>query len=177
MRIKKSSEGKDLDGVSPVIATILLVAITVVLAATLYYMVIGFGGDTSSNIPPVGDFVMDTTPNGMKFTFTQFSRDTVWGDISIILSDGTNLTTYNNITTQAMATGDPVVVQFGSLALGSLTVFLNITDMVGNGYVNGGDYFTLTTSGGTFSNIVTYEVTIIHNPSDSRIVTDTFQGS
>jgi flagellin-like protein len=177
MRIEKLSVGRNMDGVSPVIATILLVAITVVLAATLYYMVIGFGGDTASNIPPVGDFTMDTMSDGMKFTFTQFSRDTVWGDISIIFSDGTNITTYNNITTAAMATGDPVVVQFGSHVVGPLTVFLNITDMVGNGYVNGGDFFTLTTSGGNFSNIVTYDVIIIHNPSDSRIVADTFQGS
>jgi len=43
---------KDGDGVSPVIATILMVAITVVLAAVLYVMVLGIGGpgDTGVNI-------------------------------------------------------------------------------------------------------------------------------
>ena len=35
---------KDKSAVSPVIATILMVAITVVLAAVLYVMVMGFGG-------------------------------------------------------------------------------------------------------------------------------------
>ncbi|MGD0818919.1 MAG: archaellin/type IV pilin N-terminal domain-containing protein, partial [Methanomassiliicoccales archaeon] len=39
---------KDKSAVSPVIATILMVAITVVLAAVLYVMVMGFGGGSSS---------------------------------------------------------------------------------------------------------------------------------
>ena len=177
MRIKSVSLEKFDEGVSPVIATILLVAITVVLAATLYYMVLGFGGDTASNIPPVGEIMSDTTTNGMMFTFTQLSRDTTWGEIVIVFSDGTNVTTFRNVSTDALHTGDPVTVQIGANPLGLLTVYLNITDMVGNGYVNGGDYFTLTTSGGSFSNIVTYEVIVIHDPSDSRITFDTFQGS
>ncbi|MCG7840938.1 MAG: type IV pilin, partial [Methanomassiliicoccales archaeon] len=41
--------------VSPVIATILMVAITVVLAAVLYVMVMGFGGD-NANETPSGSF-------------------------------------------------------------------------------------------------------------------------
>jgi len=42
---------KDKSAVSPVIATILMVAITVVLAAVLYVMVMGFGGSTSTTAP------------------------------------------------------------------------------------------------------------------------------
>ncbi len=41
---------RDEEAVSPVIATILMVAITVVLAATLYMMVGDFGGDTVSEL-------------------------------------------------------------------------------------------------------------------------------
>jgi flagellin-like protein len=44
---------KDRKGVSPVIATILMVAITVVLAAVLYVMVMGFGGDSGGQAPTV----------------------------------------------------------------------------------------------------------------------------
>lgn len=44
---------KDRKGVSPVIATILMVAITVVLAAVLYVMVMGFGGDGGEQAPTV----------------------------------------------------------------------------------------------------------------------------
>jgi len=177
MKLRASSLHRDLKGVSPVIATILLVAITVVLAATLYYMVIGFGGDTASNIPPVGDIIGDTVSHGMKFMFTQLSRETVWGDIMILVSDGTNNSAFTNISTEALHTGIAVIASFGYQSLGDLKVFLNVSDLTGNGYINGGDYFTLTTSGGDFAIDVTYEVTVIHNPSDSRIVSATFQGS
>ncbi len=44
---------KDKSAVSPVIATILMVAITVVLAAVLYVMVMGFGGSTGTTAPAV----------------------------------------------------------------------------------------------------------------------------
>ncbi|MEE9116034.1 MAG: archaellin/type IV pilin N-terminal domain-containing protein, partial [Thermoplasmata archaeon] len=47
---RKSFIRKDEEGVSPVIATILMVAITVVLAAVLYIMVIGLA-PTGSVIP------------------------------------------------------------------------------------------------------------------------------
>ena len=177
MYLRTSCLRRDSKGVSPVIATILLVAITVVLAATLYYMVIGFGGDTGSNIPPVGDIVPATISGGMEFTFTQLSKNTVWGDIMILISDGNNNSVFSNITTDALDTGTPVTASFGSRDLGNLKVFLNVSDLTGNGYVSGGDYITLTTGDGNFSHITTYEVTVIHNPSDSRIVSTTFQGS
>ena len=44
---------KNNKAVSPVIATILMVAITVVLAAVLYVMVMGFGGDGGGQAPTV----------------------------------------------------------------------------------------------------------------------------
>ena len=52
MMMKKSWKKKS--AVSPVIATILMVAITVVLAAVLYVMVMGFGSSPSNN--PTGAF-------------------------------------------------------------------------------------------------------------------------
>ncbi len=49
MNLKKTWEiRRKKEGVSPVIATILMVAITVVLAAVLYVMVMGFGGGNQS---------------------------------------------------------------------------------------------------------------------------------
>jgi len=44
---------KNTKAVSPVIATILMVAITVVLAAVLYVMVMGFGGSDTTQAPAV----------------------------------------------------------------------------------------------------------------------------
>jgi len=45
---------KNEEGVSPVIATILMVAITVVLAAVLYVMVLGIGGGNTTITPTIG---------------------------------------------------------------------------------------------------------------------------
>ena len=60
---------KDRDGVSPVIATILMVAITVVLAAVLYVMVMDF------QTPP--DF-------GLGITFDQEDRTTMTISLSVV---------------------------------------------------------------------------------------------
>lgn len=164
-----------IDAVSPVIATILLVGITVVLAATLYVMVFGFGLG-SSNTPPVASFTKVSVANGFKFTFTPFSQDTVWGDIYIVLSDGTNSAAFDNFTTASFTTGGPVTKSFGSRSLGSLVVFINVTDLSGNGYVNQGDSFTLTTSGDEFTNTVTYEAFLMHRPTGSKIYSMPFLG-
>lgn len=166
---------RGVDAVSPVIATILLVGITVVLAATLYVMVFGFGLG-SSNTPPVASFTKTSITNGFKFTFTSFSMDTVWGDIYIVLSDGTNSVSFDNITTESLTTGVTVLKSFGSRTLDSLTVFINVTDLAGNGYVNQGDSFTLTTSGGVFSNAVPYEAFLMHGPTSSKIFSMPFLG-
>ncbi len=165
----------DTPAVSPVIATILLVGITVVLAATLYVMVFGLGLG-SSNSPPVASLTKASVTDGFKFTFTPFSRETVWSDISVMLTDGTNAIAFTNITTTVMTGSAPVVKSFGSQTLGSLTVFINITDLAGNGLVNQGDSFTLTTSGGEFDNTVTYQLFLMHDPTSSEIYSLIFQG-
>ena len=56
-KMKKSKEA-----VSPVIATILMVAITVVLAAVLYVMVMGFGSNPDSNRPTLIGGLSDPSP-------------------------------------------------------------------------------------------------------------------
>lgn len=81
---------KKKDAVSPVIATILMVAITVVLAAVLYVMVMGFGGG-SNNTPSMSFNNQKTaswTQNGTteyKFTVASVSANSVkFADISIV---------------------------------------------------------------------------------------------
>lgn len=60
---------KNNKAVSPVIATILMVAITVVLAAVLYVMVMGFGGSGSPEAPTVSLSKM-TTSTGVDVIVT-----------------------------------------------------------------------------------------------------------
>lgn len=176
MNKKCWSRRYDAEGVSPVIATILLVGITVVLAATLYVMVFGFGNN-STNTPPVATFTKSSVSHGFRFTFTPFSRDTVWGDLFIVLADGSgNTVTFDNMTTLSLATGSSVTISLGSRPLGPLTVFMNVTDLAGNGYANQGDSYSLTTSAGDFSNAVTYEVFLMHGPTGSQIISMPFLG-
>ncbi len=166
----------DYCGVSPVIATILLVGVTVVLAATLYIMAFGFGTGTTDT-PPVADITKSSVPNGFKFTFTPFSKDTTWSDISFVLTAGAEAISFVNFTTEDfMSESGTLTKELPCQTLGNLSVYMNVTDLVGNGYVNQGDSFTLTTGGGAFSNAITYEVFLIYDPIGAVISSETFLG-
>ena len=164
---------KDAEGVSPVIATILMVAITVVLAAVLYVMVLGFGTDTTTT--PTSSITKSSVSSGVKMTFAPVSVDTQWDDITILLSDGTNTIQWTPATANLDNTTTAKEL-LGTDDLGSLAVYCNVTDLAGNGYVNQGDYFTLISGGGSFSSATTYTATIMHSPSAGEMCHQTFQG-
>ncbi len=80
-------------GVSPVIATILMVAITVVLAATVYIMVSGYmTGVSTTNVQvsftKVQNSEYNYTLNIVKITGAP-SKGILWKDITIKLTNGT----------------------------------------------------------------------------------------
>ena len=109
---------KDRKGVSPVIATILMVAITVVLAAVLYVMVMGFGGDTGDQAPTVS-----TTKNAATERIT------------ISINPATNITKF-------MISGEAAFVKnetSGNYDTGIKG--LQFVDAGKDGLVNNGDYF------------------------------------
>ncbi|HIH02144.1 TPA: type IV pilin [Thermoplasmata archaeon] len=167
---------KDAEGVSPVIATILMVAITVVLAAVLYVMVLGFGGTSTQT--PTSSLTKSTVTSGVKMTFAPVSVDTQWSDVTILLSDGTDTVQWATVTTDlddGTTTKDEFTVV--TLTTASINIYCNVTDLAGNGYVNQGDYFVLTTGGANaFSSATTYTVTIMHDPTAAEICHLNFQG-
>jgi flagellin-like protein len=176
MRRPSCLSRKKCDAVSPVIATILLVAITVILAATLYVVVFGFGG-TASHKPPVGQFTKTSIAAGYKFTFTPFIPDTTWSEVYVLLFAGNQSVVFDNLTTSELDTHTAVTTEnLGGRAIGNMTVFMNVTDLVGNGRIDQGDSFTLTTTGGVFSNLVSYEVILMDRPSASQIFLMDFNG-
>ena len=86
--IKKMLEDKT--GVSPIIAIILMVAITVVLAATIYVWVSGFGGGGGSEIAMsidqnshTDDGVFDATEGFLNFTVQSSTGDGGWEDLIV----------------------------------------------------------------------------------------------
>jgi flagellin-like protein len=164
--IRKNSEA-----VSPVIATILMVAITVVLAAVLYVMVLGFGGTTST--PNVQVLKRTSVTSGYQVALTSPTSTVKWGDMQIQLTDGTNTLSYTNQTTALLTSATPPKVwHYGSArTMGTLSVWLNVTDLAGDGKVSSGDYFVFTTSGAsTFSVSATYSLTIIYTPTGSAMM-------
>jgi len=87
------------EAVSPVIAVILMVAITVVLAATVYLFVSGFGSNQNSVVSasfaaksvdvPGGD--TDTTDDAIELTYTSGTSDLAATDVELFI-DGNSLT-------------------------------------------------------------------------------------
>ena len=135
---------KDQEAVSPVIATILMVAITVVLAAVLYVMVSGLLGGGTGGTKPVITFnanvpVEGTAPNrtatvtlaGVGEPVSAFSA--FKGQIS---KDGSTLVT------TAVTLASNTVLSFGS------TVKVIIRDLAGEGKLTQGDSIFVYSMGG-----------------------------
>ena len=106
------------EGVSPVIATILMVAITVVLAATLYLMVGNMGG--TQNTPVAGSLsyvssVSDPANGNATFEIVLSTPSSAKvGDITITVLDATGATTTITPTIQHIVTAnDPTYVKSG----------------------------------------------------------------
>ena len=81
---------RNAEAVSPVIATILMVAITVVLAAVLYVMVMGFSQGGGANTPSAAmSKTPGTTANTNRITLISVTSTTVKPtDITIIVTGG-----------------------------------------------------------------------------------------
>jgi flagellin-like protein len=161
--MRKVYKKRDEDAVSPVIATILMVAITVVLAAVLYVMVIGMGGGTSKTAPAGSVTFTQLTATAQKITFGTFSPAPAPTEIKVILTpSGAGTPIEMSITSPPVAsltnvTQDGTVV---GLAAGWVTYY--DYQATGNA-VNAGDYLSVygLTAG------TTYTVTIFHSPSSS----------
>lgn len=161
------------DAVSPVIATILMVAITVVLAAVLYVMVLGFGGTQQTT--PVATYSKTTISSGQRITIVSITKtDVSWSDVKIQLSDGTNFAEWSPVATN-LSGGSAISANLSSDTLGALTVWCTVFDVSGNGYVSGSDYFQLVAS--SFVSTTTYSAVLIYEPTGEKIGTgQTFTG-
>lgn len=164
---------KDSEAVSPVIATILMVAITVVLAAVLYVMVLGFGIPTQT---PTATYQKNTITNGQKITILSITKtDVPWDDVkiqiessSLLVSDGTSIAEWSPTKVfQSTVAGHNYST---STTLTGLTVCVWVYDVSGNGYVSGTDYFTVFTYGGAtgFSSRTQYSAVLLYEPSGER---------
>ena len=132
-------------GVSPVIATILMVAITVVLASAVYLMVSGYIGSAPSK-PVAMSFSVTSTSTGSIF-------EVVSGNISVTASTPLIITVTNSsgTWTYSLTTLNGITkAKFTTTA--STNVYITVTTVTGYTYLAGGDTITLSsgTSGANF---------------------------
>ena len=149
-------------GVSPVIATILMVAITVVLASAVYIMVSGYMGGAPSK-PVAMSFSVTSTSTGSIFEVAS-------GNISVTASTPLIITVTNSSGTWSYSlTGLSGVSNnaFTAPSGAKYQVFITVTSVTGNTYLSAGDTITLS-SGTTSGNFALYPGTT---------VTFTYQGT
>jgi flagellin-like protein len=158
--MRKVYKNRNEEAVSPVIATILMVAITVVLAAVLYVMVIGMGsGGTQS--APVGTFsdLTATSTTSAKLTFGQFSPIPEPKDLRIILTP----TTGGNPLTAQFTSNPGTATNYTAFTLTGFTAACYFDLNPAGNALNSGDYmnvYGLTTG-------TTYTVSIYYGPTES----------
>ena len=130
------------EAVSPIIATILLVAITVILASTLYLALGGFFKTGTSSVPNVGIGASNTTTGTNQYTYSitlsNPSSNTIsWASTEWIVYNGSAPVTL----TYVAASGSTAATFTGTLG----TKTFIISGFTGT-YVTGGQVLTLTIS-------------------------------
>lgn len=154
---------------------IVSILISVGGAALLYIMVLGFGSDqTVDNWTPTATLSKTSVDGGWRITVVATTHTVGWDDLTVMLGDDTGFTSWAPSSSALAGTG-PETEYFQDSYLSGTAVSLSITDLAGNGQVNGGDYFTLTATP-YFSATVDYTFRLIHEPTDGMMVSISFSG-
>jgi flagellin-like protein len=163
---------KDEQAVSPVIATILMVAITVVLAAVLYVMVSGLIGNPGAGSKPtvsltqynkltngidilVGGITPTANPSNFKVNLENVGTSTFGTAIAMPVTSGTNVT----------------------VTVGGVGFYITWQNPGGSGTVSQGDHFVVAhygSLGGTYASGSTYAFLLIWNDG-STLTTSQWQ--
>ena len=146
------------DAVSPVIATILMVAITVVLAAVLYVMVIGFGTGNTSTPAGAWSDVAATSSTTAKLTFGSFTTDVKPIDLRIYVTENAV-----NSSVISFPSNQPTALTWSTPPAGATAVYFDYNQA--GELVNSGDYITLT----GLQSGAQYSFEVFHVPTDATV--------
>ena len=165
---------KNSEAVSPVIATILMVAITVVLAAVLYVMVMGFG--TTGNQTPTGSFVGNPSTlntSAEKLQFGVITPSTTWVSCKFTMTAGGVSSTPVALT---LASGTST--QIVAATVGAANYKMVITDLAADGKISTGDYVTVLSYVGAvltpYTAATTYTVTLLFTSTGGSITSQSW---
>ena len=128
---RKFVEGEE--AVSAVIGVILMVAITVAIAATVYVYVSGMIGGTATKTSSIS---MNT------FSKDDAENKVIWL-VAGLEGDAVSDTSYTASVLDA-DTGSPQNVYLDGVGTGACGAWVNFSDSDGDGYVNPGDTFSVT---------------------------------
>lgn len=146
--------------------------LTVGLSALLYVMVLDFSNPGSQT--PTTVLIKDPVVDGWKFTLGPINSAAMWSDASIIVVTVDVTASWSPTTSEL--TGDiGTIADYDPVALGDLSVTLTVMDLSGNGRLDQGDYFILTSSP-AFSFAEYYSLTLLYEPSDGPMAESTFSG-
>lgn len=112
--------------------------------------------------------------DGVRVIFVAVPENVSWSDLRILLTDGTDLVSWDNMTSEDLDDGLADLHSYGTVTLGTLDVTMTATDLIGNGLVDYGDYFALAAA--SFSPDTVYEATVIYEPTDGTMASCTFTG-
>ncbi len=132
-------------------------------------MEIAFSG--TARMTPAATYSKSPLPNGEQINVVSITRtDVSWDEIQVLLSDGTNIASWDPVTAD-LDGGSAVTVNYTTNITGPLTVCLHVTDVGGNGFVSGSDYFKVFTYQGAtgFSSSTIYSAVLYYKPNGESI--------
>jgi len=157
--------------VSPVLGTILLVAITIVLVAIIYSMVSGFWGKPL-NTPQGIITQVQQIDGGRKFLLSSMTSETIWSDVKFLLDLNGTLADATPSTANYTSTKTPggsVNVFIGKPTLGGEELVFRISDSAADGRINLGDWFTITAADGAMAR-GNYVIHLVYIPTGEQIL-------
>lgn len=116
------------EAVSPVIAVILMVAITVVLAAVVYVWVSGFSVDSNGGARSISVTTQPTANNNATFIVTSASASLRWSEVQATLGGST--LQYANLTASAAGANRWCISYNGICAATQPTGTVNAGDII-----------------------------------------------
>jgi flagellin-like protein len=149
---------KDEDAVSPVIGVILMVAITVILAAVIAAFVFGMGGNLSQAPPTVSITASSNSATSEEDIIIEHSGGDVLKGSEwklCVVATGNNTAYAFSLAADDFAVGDQLVISIGETI-----------DDPDSGFANG----LYSGAGDTFDLGAKYDVKMVHIPSNSLVL-------
>lgn len=127
-------------------------------------------------VNPYARLSSEMIPDGVTSTVVRAMKPVPWSDVEVMLQDGTSFVRWYPSTGE-LDNGANSTANLGNLDIGSLNVSCTVVDVLGNGMLDEGDYFSLNTWLGTsFAPSQSYKVGVVYEPTAELICSSVFHG-